>query len=504
MFFYTLILQALIAVFLFLFIFMLIKGNTLSFVFSLFSLLVAVYIFGVLGQLKSSSIEEAKFYQQIKYVGVPMLISLFALFLYKYKNYRFPNYIITFFLILIPIIITFIVFTNDYHGLYYRNFTYKMYQGYFILQFERGPLSIIPSLFNLSFLAYYVYVLIALIKQNKNKNTLFISSLLVSVFVLAFLALAHALNLIESGVDFTPLAYVFQAVVFIVAIFRYKILDVGDLYDNHCIELKEGVIVVDENFNLIYFNRPSSKVFSWLNNNVIGKSVLQYENFFNKPTNNLKEDFIEIETDGVSLYYELKKNEIIKKNKKIGYLYLITENTNEIRLRKNLEFLAKHDGLTKIYNPIHTLEKLEQKLIEAKTNKENLIVAMLDINNFKTINDKYGHLIGNDILVNVAQTIYDVFRPYNYNFGRFGGDEFIIVGIPKDDGEIIKLFDLLINKSTNFNEKTFVNDSPFYSIGITKVKGEDINDELHYDDILKKADLLMYEAKSKSKNYIIK
>ncbi len=96
------------------------------------------------------------------------------------------------------------------------------------------------------------------------------------------------------------------------------------------------------------------------------------------------------------------------------------------KTRKQLEFQANHDELTRIYNRKAILEKLDIELARTERQHQNFCVALCDIDFFKMVNDQYGHLAGDFILQQVAKTIKNQLRPYD-NFGRYGGEEFLLI-----------------------------------------------------------------------------
>jgi len=90
--------------------------------------------------------------------------------------------------------------------------------------------------------------------------------------------------------------------------------------------------------------------------------------------------------------------------------------------KKQIEYLAYHDQLTKVWNRHYIQMRLESLFCEKKT----FGIILLDINYFKKINDTYGHAFGDKFLIQFVQTIQPAL-PQNTFLGRFGGDEFIIL-----------------------------------------------------------------------------
>jgi diguanylate cyclase (GGDEF)-like protein/PAS domain S-box-containing protein len=103
------------------------------------------------------------------------------------------------------------------------------------------------------------------------------------------------------------------------------------------------------------------------------------------------------------------------------------------RFIRKLELMSKTDGLTGLFNRQHIDKRLQEEMHRARRYNHPLSLIMLDIDNFKTINDSYGHISGDKILQKTAAIVNEIVRDSDVA-GRFGGDEFIIIltetGIP--------------------------------------------------------------------------
>jgi len=93
---------------------------------------------------------------------------------------------------------------------------------------------------------------------------------------------------------------------------------------------------------------------------------------------------------------------------------------------------SRRDGLTGLYNRTHFREAFEALLAESREHGRPLSLLMIDLDHFKNINDRYGHLVGDDCLRWAAHRIGDALRPHKALLARFGGEEFI-VGLPNHD-----------------------------------------------------------------------
>ena len=93
---------------------------------------------------------------------------------------------------------------------------------------------------------------------------------------------------------------------------------------------------------------------------------------------------------------------------------------NEYEMNKHLEKLSYHDQLTKVFNR----RSLDDTLSSFLKEKQTFLIGMLDLDNFKGINDTYGHALGDEVLIEIANQLKDKFGEMIY---RFGGDEFCIL-----------------------------------------------------------------------------
>lgn len=146
-----------------------------------------------------------------------------------------------------------------------------------------------------------------------------------------------------------------------------------------------------------------------------------------------------------------------------------------------LEKLSKEDSLTGVYNRRFIFKYLNQ----LKDQKKNVQIAMIDIDNLKTINDDLGHIIGDKVICQVCQDIQCIFKEYGM-IGRYGGDEFLVIieGLGKEDC-LMKLEEL---RKLLKNSSCYENYPITISCGLVTFKSDhDIDESLsHVDNLLYK------------------
>jgi diguanylate cyclase (GGDEF)-like protein/PAS domain S-box-containing protein len=180
-------------------------------------------------------------------------------------------------------------------------------------------------------------------------------------------------------------------------------------------------------------------------------------------------------------------------NRRDGILSDITERK---KIESELSYEARHDSLTNLANRSAFLERVEQALQQSKKNSDYLFaVLFIDLDRFKIINDSLGHLIGDELLITVAQILTSCCRASDF-VARLGGDEFTIlldaVKTITEANNIAERIQTKLNTPFNLKGHTVFTSA---SIGIVEVNHQ-------YQDssvILQNADLAMYRAKSQGK-----
>jgi diguanylate cyclase (GGDEF)-like protein/PAS domain S-box-containing protein len=165
------------------------------------------------------------------------------------------------------------------------------------------------------------------------------------------------------------------------------------------------------------------------------------------------------------------------------------------RLLDEKAYLAEHDAMTGCLNRHHFLEQLHERLSVAASRGTKVAVLYVDLDDFKAVNDRYGHAVGDEILVRVVERCWSVLRPDDL-IGRLGGDEFAVAVSLTQLGTEPEIARGLANRlSEMIGEPIDLNGTQFRiaaSIGIALYPDMASSRE----EILHKADLAMYAAKA--------
>jgi diguanylate cyclase (GGDEF)-like protein len=170
--------------------------------------------------------------------------------------------------------------------------------------------------------------------------------------------------------------------------------------------------------------------------------------------------------------------------------------TERRRATDHASFLAHHDQLTGLPNRALLRSHLDAAIRQAESENTKVAVFMIDVDNFKQINDSFGHLTGDTILTATAKRLLNSVRPTDI-VARIGGDEFVIV-VPKfkDLADIDRCGEKILRAV----DKPIVVDGD--KINVTISAGSSIYPDsgIEAADLLRKADAAMYNVKSTGRN----
>ena len=175
-----------------------------------------------------------------------------------------------------------------------------------------------------------------------------------------------------------------------------------------------------------------------------------------------------------------------------------TKDLKDINVK--LHILATTDPLTGIKNRRSFFDSAEPMIPYIRREKQSLAILAIDVDKFKSINDTYGHATGDDALVLITKTISNILRKSDI-FGRLGGEEFAVL-LPNTSFEGAKMVAEKMRKaieSLEFHSKQDDIVDLRISIGVAMLEEDDNS----LDDILQKADEMLYKAKTTGRNKVV-
>ncbi len=110
---------------------------------------------------------------------------------------------------------------------------------------------------------------------------------------------------------------------------------------------------------------------------------------------------------------------------RVGERILLLED-RLVEARENMRFRATHDPLTSLLNRGAVMDLLTRELHRSHREQKSTAIILGDVDHFKRVNDTMGHLVGDEVLIEIANRLLGVVRSYDY-VGRYGGEEFLVV-----------------------------------------------------------------------------
>jgi len=279
-------------------------------------------------------------------------------------------------------------------------------------------------------------------------------------------------------------------------------------------ESQEGISVTDANANILRVNQAFTNITGYSAEEVIGqnprilKSGRQDKSFYSAM-------WEKINSTGVwegEIWNKRKNGEIypehliitaVKGSDEIvtNYVATLTDITHTKAAEDEIKYLAFYDPLTLLPNRRLLLDRLRQALASQARNGQSGALIFIDLDNFKTLNDTLGHDIGDMLLQQVANRLESCVREGD-TVARLGGDEFVVMleDLSIDSIEAAEQTKIIgrkilfsLNQQYQLGSHKY-NNTP--SIGATLFK----NNEQSVDDLMKQADIAMYQSKKAGRN----
>lgn len=300
----------------------------------------------------------------------------------------------------------------------------------------------------------------------------------------------------------TSTAFIISGLLIAWSLFRYQFFTLWPIARDKIIdEMQDGFIVTDTLGRIVDLNPAVYNILDELLENLpctqmIGQTIIPilnaWPNWIKAYTALEEKHPIEIRLDS-DVYYEVKISLLkSKKGAFIGHLTILHDITERKRIEIELFNQATTDSLTGIYNRRHFMKHSEQAFRTAVRYQKTISLIIIDIDNFKKINDTYGHMTGDIVLTQFAGLCKSLLCETDI-LGRFGGEEFAITLTMTtiDDAYIVG------EKIRSALAKAVFKTDCGQSITLTVSAGvaSKLVQDQSFDNILYRADSLLYEAK---------
>lgn len=442
-----------------------------------------------------------QFWVDVTYVGVvstPTLIFIFAIQLSglfdSSRLLRWPFFLV---MAIEPILTLLALWTDQWHNLFFAGLRTN-YQGVIL----RGGL-----LFWSNVIYSYLLLLLSLnilAAGYARANGIFRKQILI---VLLSFAITWANSIIFvtginplPGTDNTPFAFSIASSLFAYALFRYRLFDVVPIARSLVIEqMKDGVLVLDANKRIVDINLAGQQ---WLPYVAIGDSLNQLRDQLPVTLQQLPLDHdqrLEVTLERTGRVLDLQVTQIYDlRHRLLGHLIVWREITDFKHLQAQLQHFANYDPLTSIYNRREFVRLAAIELGRAQRYEHDLALVLIDIDHFKSINDRFGHHTGDEVLRYFA-AVWTAEKRAQDIFARWGGEEFILLLPETNQQQARQLVERVRGKTLTtplaaHNEPLAIK----FSAGISAYTRDET-----FEQLAQRADMALYQAKQNGRNQTI-
>ncbi len=212
-------------------------------------------------------------------------------------------------------------------------------------------------------------------------------------------------------------------------------------------------------------------------------------------------DFVSKPFNDVVLHSRIKNQleQVYTKKMLNSYILKLEQINNDLTVQKELsEHLASRDHLTGIYNRRYTQNAIIETVEEKRLEETPHALALFDIDDFKYINDTYGHMCGDYVLKKVVTIISNTIKEHDI-LGRWGGEEFVLFMPSINLDDAVELVDSI---RKNVSAALFTYDYNTFQLTITAGLAT-FDESSDYDQVFSLIDEALYEGKNNGKNQVV-
>ncbi|WP_201297036.1 MULTISPECIES: EAL domain-containing protein [Halomonadaceae] len=273
---------------------------------------------------------------------------------------------------------------------------------------------------------------------------------------------------------------------------------------------REGIIITDAQGDILEVNDAFVRITGYDREEAIGKnprflqSGRQNDTFYQ----NLWHELLEKGAWEGELWNRRKNGEVYpelltiskvcnKQGRVSHFVSVFSDISRQKEYEQQLQNMAFYDGLTGLPNRILLADRLRQAMLAARRKECRVSLAYIDLDGFKEINDRYGHEMGDRVLVTVAERLTSALREAD-TVARLGGDEFLIV-LP-EQYDVTSVSDLIARLLQRIAEPIDMDGTHLHVSGSIGVVHFTPDDEIEPEQLIRQADQAMYQAKQAGKN----
>ena len=466
-----------------------------------------LYSFGSIFEIRGATVDELHLWLSVEYLGVSFVGPLWLLLALETSGIRSRRIsVLLSCLFAESFVILAMVWTNDLHHLFYSSMALEKRGTFSVSLLGHGPLYWVNLMtLNACLVAADIVLLVRASKAPGLYRKQAAMLVAASIFPWAGMLLFQA-GLSPYGLDIAPFFLTASGLLFSWSLFRHRLIDLGPVAYEHIFEgMGEGVLVLDRKARVVNINPAMSAILGVDGAACIGQGsrvLLAGKDdlaAFVGQEPPARAD-LALGAPSSARHYAASLSPIKgRRGRVVGSILSLNDITLRVGLTKRLEELATTDGLTGVANRRTVLERAAAELGRARRQGEAISFLVLDLDQFKTVNDTYGHQAGDAVLSAAAAACLGSLRASDL-LGRYGGEEFLAIlpGVgPAEAGVAAeRLRAAVAGARVDFGGE---------AIGVTTSIGcagrEGAGNET-VDELVREADTALYRAKTLGRNRV--
>lgn len=459
-----------------------------------------IYAFGYAGEVSQTTVQGAHHWLLFEHLALPWMPALWLLSALRHNGRKLPAWI----LFIIPTIGFIGAFTNPWHGLFWSEMHMVQHGPFTLLDMRRGPLAILDNTYLLfsSLVAPLVYI-----NHFRHSSTLFRKQAIVVIFSSILPIAAYFIYLGDRspyGLDIAPLALAISAGLFYYGVFRFNTLDLDPMARNLVFKgMRDAVLIVDGNARLLDFNPAAQELIPGLSEKSVGQQVTSvFRNYPFLTLALLNSQSCEITMGGQDepRYFDVRTFPLSIRRMELGHATILADITAQATLREELRIHAETDVLTGVANRRRFLQAIGLECARYNRYHNSFSLLLIDIDHFKSVNDRYGHAAGDMILRDVAERLNNCLREIDL-LARYGGEEFSVLLVETGEDAAMAVAE---------GVRLAIASEPFLVDGIelpitvsVGVATPFLGEKADSDTLVKFADVALYRAKARGRDCIV-
>jgi len=466
-----------------------------------------IYTFGSIFEIRGSTVDDLHFWLSFEYLGISFIGPLWLLLAFETSGLGSRKVTVLLCCIFAEAFFTLaMVWTNDFHHLFYSSIALARNDGFSASILGHGPFYWMHfATLNACLLGADIFLVARALKAPDIYRQQAIMLIVASIFPWAGLGLLIA-GSTPFGLDIAPFCFTASGLLFAWGLFRHKLIDLGPVAYEHIFEgMGEGVLVLDRKARVVNINPAMSAILGVDGAACIGQgSRLLFAGrealaAFLGQQPPARADLALGEPQATRHYAASLSPIKGRRGRIVGSILSLNDITLRVGLTKRLEELATTDGLTGVTNRRTVLERAAAELGRAQRQGEAISFLVLDLDEFKTVNDTYGHQAGDAVLSSAAAACLGSLRASDL-LGRYGGEEFLAVlpGVgPAEAGAAAERLRAAVAAArVDFRGESIGVTTSIGCAGRESAKGETV------DELVREADTALYRAKTLGRNRV--